>query len=136
VGQDLRDFLMPNEQAHQYGAGWNVEGWTWDQCPAGGGTAFSPMGGNVIVTSLASGKKVEDAAEALYEVLNKLQISTVKRKADPQQTTPNSPMVQIFGPGSPWEIAALAPSVIVILVGDNPMFDVAERTKPQKNSHK
>ncbi len=127
VTQDLLNFLT---KRHQYGAGWNVSGGTWDLCPAGGGTS---AGGNLIMTSLGSGKKVEDAAEALYEILNKLQISTIKLQTDPREANPNSLAVKFFGPGSPWQIAAKDPSVIVILVGDNPMFDLAGWNKRQKN---
>lgn len=90
VWQELMDFLGNR------GAGWDTDGAVWDSCSAGGGTA---NGGNLITVSSIAGANVRGAATALYEALNKIEVSTVKIEANP----PNAAVLrQFLGPGSPW----------------------------------
>jgi hypothetical protein len=131
--QNMVNFFTLNEQTRQHGAGWNVSLDSWENCPSGGATSD---GGNLIVTSMASSRKVVEAANALYEVLNKLQISTIKIQVRPREADPNSPMAQFFGLGSPWQKAAMDPNSVVILVGENPMYDLAGWNARKKKQRK
>jgi hypothetical protein len=117
LAQDLMNFLGVNG-----GAGLQINGSTWDNCSAGGG---SSAGGNLVLVSLAADKTVKALAVALDDTLNKLKISTIQTEADPREADPNAITTRFLGVGSPWVVAAKDPTSVVLLVGDNPMFDVS-----------
>jgi hypothetical protein len=117
LAQDLMSFLGPTPNG---GAGLQINGGTWDNCSAGGG---SSAGGNLILVSSAADKTVKALAFALDDTLNRIKIGTIQTQADPREGDPTR--MQIFGFGSPWAVAAKDPTSVVLLVGDNPMFDVS-----------
>jgi hypothetical protein len=123
VAQDLMNFLGKNK-----GAGWDVNGSTWDSCTTGASSA----GGNLISTSSVANGDVKGAANALYDALNKIEISTIKTEADPREAEPNSLTKRSFGAGSPRELAAKNPTSVILLVGTNPMLDLAGLKKRKK----
>jgi hypothetical protein len=102
---------------------------SWANCVPGG-SDFTGWG-ILILTSAASEKAVKDAAGALSETLLKLNISSIHLEVD---ASPNSLALQIFGANSPWVWAHNDPTEVVVVVGDNPMWDREEIAKqhPQK----
>jgi hypothetical protein len=112
--QDLINFLGKE------GAGWGPPGYTrWTRCPIGGATS---VGGNLITFSSAASDAVKNSAKALGDALNKLTISTVTLPTPPGA---HSLDLEFFGPDSPWELAVKDPTAVFLLVGTNPMFDLA-----------
>jgi hypothetical protein len=95
----------------------------------GGATS---AGGNLVSTSSMANGDVKGAATALYDALNKLEISTIKIEADPRDAAPDSLTTRFLGPGSPWGLAAKDPTSVIFLVGTNPMFDLAGWKKRKK----
>jgi hypothetical protein len=106
------------------GAGWSTTLLSWVECGTGGGTA---SGGNLIVFSEDGDKTVKDAAQALSGILNKIEISTVIYPTGPRWN-----LGAIIGTDAPWALAAKDPTTVVLLVGTNPMFDVAGWKKRKK----
>ena len=120
--QDLLNFLG------KQGAGWAVEspGYThWKSCSNGA----SGVGGNLVIVNSNGGEIVKVAANALSDALNQLEISTINTQAPP---LPEGPAVEFLGPGSPWDLAAKDPTAVFLLVGTNPMFDLAGWNKRHK----
>jgi len=117
VEQDLVNFLGKE------GAGWSVGYRSWIRCPPSGPTF---AGGNEITFNSMAEVGVKGAANALYGVLNKLRISTIKIPA-----SPNAPYARDFGVDSPFDLAQKNPGSVVILVGPNPMFDLSG-TQPKR----
>jgi hypothetical protein len=76
----------------------------------------------ILVSSEAS-KPVRNAASALYDELNRIGISTLSSDVDPQMD--NEYYRNIYGSGSPFELAAKDPTSVILMIGDNPMFDIA-----------
>jgi len=116
VVQDLANFLGNNQ-----GSGWDVRLENWDSCSSEGAN----IGGILVLTSPAANATVKEAAMALNDALNKIEIS-----ADFSQTALT--LRGFFGPESPWERAAKDPTLIVLLVEDNPMSDLIGRKKRHK----
>ena len=131
LAQYLFMFLTVNKQLHLLGAGWDARVETWDSCPAGGGTS---AGGNLILTSSASGNNMQDAAQTLNGVLNKLKIITAKTQFGIEGKSDNAALEKTLAKlPLPWQMVARDPSLAVIVVGDNPMFDIWESGKHQKS---
>lgn len=102
-------------------AGWVVEspGYsTWARC----NTGASSVGGNLVIVSSAASGSVKAAANALYDALNKIDISTVRTESTPEGRQLAS---QTLGNDSPWELAVKDPTAVIILIGTNPMFDLS-----------
>ena len=111
------------------GAGWKEESpgyTTWKSCTNGA----SAVGGNLVICSATASESVKDAAMALFNVLNKLEISTVTTQATPEGRQLE---LQFLGADSPWELAAKDPTAVILLVGPNPMFDLAGWKKRQQH---
>jgi hypothetical protein len=72
---------------------------------------------------------VKDAAHALGDILNKLDISTVTTQSTPEGRQLE---LQFLGADSPWELSAKDPTAVILLVGPNPMFDLAGWKKRKK----
>jgi hypothetical protein len=121
VAQDLMNFLAKGRGLGWEGARWEVGGGTWNTCGAGGGTS---AGGNLILVSSAATENVKGAAHALDDALNAIEISTVQTEARPTDAG-DTWTTRFLGPGSPWELAAKDPTSVVLLIGDNPMFDMS-----------
>jgi hypothetical protein len=127
--RDLYNFL---------GIGNDSAGWvlgrpgvtSWSECINGA----SSVGGNLVTFSSNARERTKDAAKALSDVLNKLEIGTINIPSLPSQLNPLS--LQFHGPGSAWELAAKDPTQVFILIGPNPMFDLAGWKKQQKSRHK
>jgi hypothetical protein len=101
-------------------AGWYISGTsTWNWCRAG---AINPLGGNLVLYSSASTAHVKEAAEALNTELNKIDIYTIPWESDPKITPPTF----FIGIGSPWEVSSKDPSLVVLLIGQNPMVDLSQ----------
>jgi hypothetical protein len=81
----------------------------------------------LIVFSEDGDKTVKDAAQALSGILNKIEISTVIYPTGPRWN-----LGAIIGTDAPWALAAKDPTTVVLLVGTNPMFDVAGWKKRKK----
>jgi hypothetical protein len=110
------------------GAGWSIgsPGYVhWSLCANGATT----VGGNEVTFSSAANQTVKDAAQALSDELNKLSISTILM---PTLGGPKDNLAGFMGPDSPWVWAAKDPTSAVVLVGPNPMFDVAGWKKRHK----
>jgi len=123
LGQELIDFLGKQE-----GAGWELAGNTaWTRCTNGG----TGNGGNLITFNSTAGSGTKDSATALFDILAKLKISTVKLQAAPQMLQPG-PALNLIGVDSPWALAIKDPTVVVLLVGPNPMFDLLGTSKRHK----
>jgi hypothetical protein len=118
--QELMGFLGSE------GAGWASESYPrWDRCTSGA----TSVGGNLVTFSSTASDGVKDSATALGEVLNNLEISTITIPTSPegrQQT------LEFLGADSPWELAAKDPTAVILLVGTNPMFDLAGTNKRHK----
>jgi hypothetical protein len=67
---------------------------------------------------------VKQAAVALDDALNSIEISTIQTEAETSQKALNF-FLATSGPGSPDELAAKDPTTVVLLVGDNPLFDIS-----------
>jgi hypothetical protein len=120
--QDLLNFLG------KQGAGWAMEspGYArWTRCTAGA----SSVGGNLVIFSSTADKSVKDAAGALDDSLNKIEISTIIVPSLPEGRQLE---IQFLGDDSPWELAAKDPTAVILLVGSNPMFDLAGWKKRHK----
>lgn len=134
LGQDLLSFM-----GKVNGAGWTpgvpgmgqwpkVAGIThWAECANG---AFW-YGGNLITFSAEADKTVQHSAQALADVLNEIEISTV--------IAPTSPgwmpqLIVYLGGDSPQALAVKDPTAVIFLVGANPMFDIAGENKRHKNA--
>jgi len=96
------------------GAGWSTSYASWVGYGTGGG---SSSGGNLVTYRSTADKKVIDAADALTGAFNKVEISTIEI-----QTIQGG---RQQGADSPWELAKKDPTAAILLIGDNPMFDVA-----------
>lgn len=111
--QDLLNFLG------KQGAGWESPGYTtWNLC-ASGATFYS---GNLVIFASTASEGVKNSARALGKVLNELAVSTATRQATPEM---RRPALESLGADSPWELAARDPTAVILLVGTNPMFDLA-----------
>jgi hypothetical protein len=75
-----------------------------------------------VTFSSAADKKVLDAATALSDTLNKLEISTIKIQTNPEGLQMD---LQFRGADSPEVLARKDPTAVILLVGTNPMFDLA-----------
>jgi hypothetical protein len=120
--QDLLNFLG------KQGAGWAMEspGYTqWTRCTAGA----SSVGGNLVIFGSTAKQSVKDAAGALADALNKIDISTIMV---PSLSEARQLEVQFLGADSPWELAAKDPTAVILLVGSNPMFDLTGWKKRHK----
>ncbi|HEY6765452.1 MAG TPA: hypothetical protein VI386_11815 [Candidatus Sulfotelmatobacter sp.] len=103
-------------------AGWKLNGMrTWDNCSGGGATSG---GGNLILVADTASEKVQKAAEALDDALNAIELSTIQTQADSSQKALLF-FLETFGPGSPSELAAKDPTTVVLLIGENPLFDIS-----------
>lgn len=121
VAQDLINFLSKGSGPGWKGAGWDVGGATWNTCGVGGTSA---SGGNLILVADTASEKVKQAAVALDDALNSIEISTIRTVAETSQKALNF-FLATSGPGSPDELAAKDPTAVVLLVGDNPLFDIS-----------
>jgi hypothetical protein len=99
----------------------------WSRC-VNGATA---VGGNLVTFSSNADDAVKEAAKALSDVLNKLEISTINTPSFPSNTN-----VILEGFDSPWVIAAKDPTQVFILIGPNPMFDLAGWKKQKETRPK
>ena len=115
VAQQLMSFL-----GDEGGAGWKlVDFRVWlDVCTQ------SP--GIQVVTSIQANKKVKDAATALVNSLNRLQISAVNWQLLGAQPLPPDRFSALE------VLAAREPGVVTIIVGVNPMFDYWRFARPQE----
>jgi hypothetical protein len=115
--RDIGTFLasVPNGQ----GARWRTDAREWKTCP----TEWGTEGGNMILVSSEASKPVRNAASALYDELNRIGISTLSSDVDPQMD--NEYYRNIYGSGSPFELAAKDPASVILMIGVNPMFDIA-----------
>jgi|HubBroStandDraft_5_1064220.scaffolds.fasta_scaffold11311_6 hypothetical protein len=115
--------LLGISKASKPNAGWAVEspGYAvWATCNTGASSA----GGNLVITSANATGPVKSAAEALYDALNAIDISTIKAEAPDDQRARTFFAAEI-GADSPWAMAAKDPSAVIILIGSNPMFDLS-----------
>jgi hypothetical protein len=120
--QDLLNFLG------KQGAGWAMEspGYAqWTEC-ANGATSF---GGNLVTFSSNADKAVRHSAQALVDALNSKDISTVTAPTRPEWMPQ---LAAALGQDSPQALAVKDPSAVIILVGPNPMFDLAGWKKRKK----
>jgi hypothetical protein len=112
------------------GAGWAVEtpGYAqWPECSAGGATSF---GGNLVTFNSTATKAVKDSAKALSNALNELGISTIVMPT----LTPIHDPLGFMGPDSPWGLASKDPTAVILLVGTNPVFDLAGWKKRKRSA--
>jgi hypothetical protein len=122
IEQQLLDLLGKN------GAKWAVEspGYVaWEECTNGA----TSVGGNLVIVSSEAGAIVKEAAEALWNELNKIEISTIHTQATPEGRKLE---VAFLGNDSPWEFASKDPTAVILLIGQNPMFDLSGWKKHQK----
>lgn len=119
--QDLIDMLG------EKGARWMPEVVIWPRCVNGA----TDIGGNLIIVSDRAGNSVKDAAKALWEELNTIEISTIKAQSNTDELG-----FPLSGDNNPWGVAGKDPSAVVLLVGANPMFDLSEWKKRHKGAHK
>jgi hypothetical protein len=107
------------------GAGWELGYTTWKSCTNGA----SSVGGNLLICSSTASEAVKDSANALGNILNKLEISTIAAQSTPEGRQLE---LQFLGADSPWELAAKDTTAVILLVGTNPMFDLAGWKKRNK----
>jgi hypothetical protein len=108
------------------GAGWSPGYNRWSGCTVG----TLPGGGNRVIVSSTANSGVKDSARALWDTLNnKIGISTIQDESRPESRGSFS---TFLGADSPWELAEKYPTAVVILVGPNPMSDLARRKSPKK----
>jgi len=67
-------------------------------------------------------RNVKAAAVALYDALNRIDISTIHAEAAPEGRQLE---LQFLGNDSPWELAIKDPTAVIVLIGTNPMFDLS-----------
>lgn len=116
LAQELLNFLGND------GAGWSMgaPGYTsWARCGAGGATA---VGGNLITLSSKADKEERESAQALADALNGIGISTVIAPIDPQWVPQ---LMGSLGEDSPQALTVKDPKAVILLIGSNPMFDLA-----------
>jgi hypothetical protein len=112
---DLLTRFLRNVDEKPPGAGWLIDIKTWGMCQQG--SSFGP--GIFVVTSTAANSRVQDAAKALAETLTRMDIFALSMPVDPQRLE----VFKMSGPDSPWENAIKDPSLVVVVVGDNPVMD-------------
>lgn len=120
--------LLGVSKASKPNAGWMVESpgyTTWARC----NTGASSVGGNLVIVSSNANGTVKAAATALNDALNRIDISTVQTESRPEGRQLES---QFLGDDSPWELAIKDPTAVIILIGTNPMFDLAAWHKHHK----
>jgi hypothetical protein len=88
----------------------------WVRCNNGATSA----GGNLVIVSSVADKHVKDAADALHDELNKIQISTLKTNAPPDALNLTC---GFLGADFPSVMVIKDPTSAFLLVGANPMFD-------------
>jgi hypothetical protein len=109
------------------GAGWDAKPQAWNSCPINGPFTF---GDNMVLVSSVANGAVKRASTVLSGVLNKLEISTSKNDVAPSDIGPNSFTGKVFGSGSPWDLAARDPTLIVLLIGPNSMQGLYSAEEP------
>jgi hypothetical protein len=120
--------LLGVSKASKPNAGWAVESpgyTTWAKC----NTAASAVGGNLVIVSSTAGGTVKAAATALNDALNRIDISTIQTESTSEGRQLE---LQFLGEDSPWELAIKDPTAVILLVGSNPMFDLAGWKKRHK----
>jgi hypothetical protein len=120
--------LLGVSKASNPNAGWAVESpgyTTWAKC----NTGASAVGGNLVIVSSTADRTVKAAATALYNALNRIDISTIQTEAAPEGRQLE---LQFLGNDSPWELAIKDPTAVIVLIGTNPMFDLSGWHKRHK----
>jgi hypothetical protein len=97
----------------------------WTECTNGA----TSVGGNLVIVASTASNGVKSAAKALGDILNTIEISTIQTESEParRQNT-----LMLLGADSPWELAAKDPTAVILLVGVNPMVDLAGAKKRHK----
>ncbi|HXY00092.1 MAG TPA: hypothetical protein VEI54_04170 [Candidatus Limnocylindrales bacterium] len=110
-------------------AGWIAESpgyTTWAKCNTGASSA----GGNLVVVSSTAAETVKAAAVALNDAFNRIDISTIQAEAD--ASPQGLQFWRVLGEDSPWVLAIKDPTAVIVLIGTNPMFDLAGWHKRHK----
>jgi hypothetical protein len=105
------------------GAGWEVGYTVWANCHNWGAS----IGGNVVFYNSTASEAVKSSAKALAGILNKLKISTLVIPEVPEGWQSS---VHFMGADSPMALAANDPTAVFLLVGPNPMHDLAGWSRP------
>lgn len=113
---DLRTFLGDG------GAGWVEGDGYWKKCDS-----TWDFGGNLVVFGPSASDAVKDAAKGLGNILNTLKITTFTTQHTREHRQVDS---IVFGDDSPFELTAKDPTVVFLLVGLHPMFDLAATNDP------
>jgi hypothetical protein len=118
--EDLENFLRA--------AGWERVPLyaSWESCGNGTGNGATSEGGNLIAFNANATPKMQDAAKALHDALNKLSIFTTSFKAPP---TPSPSLQQLLGDDAPFVRASKDSTALFVLVGLNPMASPAGAKK-------
>jgi hypothetical protein len=126
LAQDFMNFMgLPNTP--NPGARWVMNNGNneWRSCTSGA----SDVGGNLVIVSSTAGVRVKEAANTLWDVLNKMHITTIHTEAQPDS---RALATQFLGADSPWAVATNDPAAVILLVGTNPVSDLGQRPKYHK----